>query len=121
MDHDHNAGPDIRALFVGRALAASSRFPRLGSSIMDRKTRQIRAERDDAYQRLQLAYQEMQVAGQVIKKYGAFVAEGESKNQGGETIYRRALDAWDAATREFTEATREFMSATEQLNVLGLS
>jgi hypothetical protein len=88
---------------------------------MDRKARQIRAERDEAYQRLQLAYQEMQVAGQVIKKYSAFVADGEPRSQGGEAIYRRALEAWDAATREFTEATREFMSATEQLSSLGLS
>jgi hypothetical protein len=88
---------------------------------MDRKARQIRAERDEAYQRLQLAYREMQIAGQVIKKYSVFVAERESKSQGGEAIHRRALDAWDTATREFTDATREFMLATEQLSSLGLS
>jgi hypothetical protein len=88
---------------------------------MDRQARQIREERDEAYRRLQLAYQEMQVAGQVIKKYSAFVAEREPKSQGGEAIYRRALDAWDAATREFTDATREFMLATEQLSSLGLA
>jgi hypothetical protein len=86
---------------------------------MDRKAQKIRAERDEAYQRLQLAYQEMQVAGQVIKKYAAFAAERESKAQSGEAIYRRALDACDAATRDFTEATREFMSANEQLSALG--
>lgn len=88
---------------------------------MDGKAKQIRAERDDAYQRLQSAYQEMQVAGQVITKYAAFAAEGDPKAPSGEAIYRRAQDAWNVATRNFTEATREFMSATEQLSALGLA
>jgi hypothetical protein len=88
---------------------------------MDRKAQQIRRERDEAYQRLQLAYQEMQVAGQVIRKYAAVAAVRESKAPSGEAIYRRAMDAWDAATRDFTDATREFMSATEQLSAMGLA
>jgi hypothetical protein len=88
---------------------------------MDRRARQIRRERDEAYQRLQLAYQEMQVAREVIKKYSAGAALRDSKAPSGEAIYRRALDAWDAATRDFTEASREFMSATEQLSAMGLA
>jgi hypothetical protein len=88
---------------------------------MERQALRIQAEREEAYQRLQLAYQDMQVAEEVITKYAAFAGQRqEAPPQSGEAIHRRALDAWQAATRKFSEATRDFMAATELLNSLGL-
>jgi hypothetical protein len=109
---------------VGDALAEMrcynrTRVARAYGHSMDRKAHRIRAERDDAYERLQLAYQDMQVAGEVIKRYAAFAGEQERTDQSGQSIYRRALEAWNVATRDFTEATREFMLAAELLNSLG--
>lgn len=118
--HDANttAGQSAAVRTSGAPVKAIDR----AGNPMDRKARKIQAERDQAYQRLQLAYQEMQVAGEVIKKYAQFSAEREApKFRSGESIYRRALDAWDAATRDFTEATRDFMAATELLDSLGSS
>jgi hypothetical protein len=86
---------------------------------MNRMTRQLRADRDAAYQRIQVAYQDLQTAIQVMQKYAVPAIVGRESTR-ADAIVRRAMEAWEAATREFTLASREFMAAAEQLDSLEL-
>jgi hypothetical protein len=84
---------------------------------MDRHSQRLRTDRDAAYQRIQVAYQDLQVAAQVIQKYSALVTVSHDANS-ADAIFRRAMEAWETAMREFTFASRDFMAANEQLDLL---